>query len=321
MQKTKSSEPITEAKSGFRKEQPKAEGIVKKKVQSWKRYDDDELEAVAREFCAKKGITTRIGLQDYGGLYDVLRRRGLLNRVIEPTVIYWTRMENEELLREAKKLCEKENITTRRQLAKYGSLYAILLERGLAEQVIPNSRIYWDMPEDELIRLANEHLKKQEGLTTADKVYHSKLLAALKRRKLLDKVEYERARKWKSKSDDEIVALAKEMCVKEHIENPKQLREFDQTAYLQVRDRGLLDRVFPDRVKKRNWADMKDEDIIATAKKICSEKGILKRKHLYLLDNGLYHTLGNRHLLDLVFPKDNHDLACLISAIEHFDDG
>jgi len=149
---------------GFEEERRK-----KREKRFWGAMSNDKLIEFANEEITKRKITRRKELQKRdSGLYRILKKRGLLDRVgfeEKKKTRPWKEMSDEDIVGYAKRAMEEKNITSRKKLENADSgLYAILRIRGLLDlafahveqQRTNNAR---DAVIDALTKFANE---KQE---------------------------------------------------------------------------------------------------------------------------------------------------------------
>ncbi len=108
-----------------------------------------------------------------------------------------------------------------------------------------------------------------------------------------------RGRKWNRMDRVEILAYAKAFIVKWDVKGRKELEKLDSGLYGVLRRRGLLDEVGLS-VKKRSWAGIENEKLIALARDFIARQGITDRDGLKDADGGLYHVLKLRKLLGKV---------------------
>ena len=135
----------TDHKPDIQANQPLAEGIISlgKRGRNWSRLSNGELTIFARRFIEERGIRNRRGLQKTDiGLYNILLKRRLLDYVgfaeRKKEVRNWASMSDEKIVEHARKFVEDNKIGTRAALRKKdGSLYNVLLQRGLLDKVIP----------------------------------------------------------------------------------------------------------------------------------------------------------------------------------------
>ena len=133
--------PVKEVKTS--EKEPLAEGLQTfptdpRGRRLWSRMSDEEVVEVARKFMEEKGITGRKELEKADqGLYQVLRKRGLLDEVgFVEKYRTWTEMEDEEVIEFARIFMREREISKRYGLEKADSgLYQVLRERGLLNRV------------------------------------------------------------------------------------------------------------------------------------------------------------------------------------------
>jgi hypothetical protein len=166
--------------------------------------NNEDLISHARKFIKENEIKNRGGLYKADlGLYDILRRRNLVDEVIpEKEYRDWSSMSDEDLISHARKFIKENEIKNRTSLNEAdGGLYYVLRKRNLLDEVISEKREERDwssMSNEDLISHARKFIEENEiknrnGLHKADSgLYH-----VLRRRNLLDVVfaDIERARK------------------------------------------------------------------------------------------------------------------------------
>ena len=180
---------------------PLADGIVqvnRKGQRSWITSSDDAIVSYALDVIRKKGIDSRSALQeDDPGLYQTLRKRGLLDRTNLPKrkkYGKWSRYSDEKLIEYAQKFVDERKIRNVRGLFESnGSLYGILYRRNLLGKVnFPKKRKSWkDFSNKKLLAHAGKFIrengiKKTSELNKANKSLYQVLI----RRKLIDRIEF-----------------------------------------------------------------------------------------------------------------------------------
>ena len=157
------------------------------------------MEYAKREM-KEKGICGRKELEDAdSGLYEVLRKRGLLDKVgferIKRETRDWKLIDDNKLIKNAKEFMKKNRISGRSelQMADQG-LYQVLMRRGLADKVgLANKndghRDWKSFDDEKLVEYAKGFIKRnriseREKLREIDQGQFQ----ALKRRNLLSLV-------------------------------------------------------------------------------------------------------------------------------------
>lgn len=284
----------------------------------WASMSDDEIVDYAKRFTKVNRISRGGELAKADpGLYDVLRRRKLLDRVeFKEKRRSWASMSDEELVKETKKLIEEKRIKTRSQLSKkLGGLYKALETRELLERVgfgppkkFAKPRRFRDMSDDELVDFAKKVIE-EKGISSRGEFQRvdGGLCQALRERNLIDKVGLDmlvaKSRDWKSMSDDQLLDFARRFFDEHGIRNGSQLRKKDAGLLETLRKRNLLDKVgFKEGYRVANdWNSMGEEELVGYAKGVIKEKGIRGRNHLRETDVALYTALLRRNLLDNAF--------------------
>lgn len=102
--------------------------------------------------------------------------------------------------------------------------------------------------------------------------------------------------------DQELVGYARSIIAERGVCSRAGLRNVDLGLHETLRSRKLLDRVGLRATQKesRRWAAKDDEEIIAFARSLISERGIIKRADLNKTDSGLIRVLRLRGLLDSI---------------------
>ncbi len=157
--------------------------------------------------------------------------------------------------------------------------------------------------DDEVIDFARKSIEEhgfrnKKELSETD----SGLYSILSKRKLLDKVVFEECfRRWGT--DEEVLEAARTFIEENGIKNRCRLEKADSGLYSVLRSRKLLDAVcFKERRELREWGS--DENVLGIARRFIEEEGIKNRKGLETADQGLYHVLARRGLLDgMTFEK------------------
>ncbi len=256
MQTTRNKE-ITGVKGGFRQEQPKAEGIIKKTRNPrpygvFKKMDDDELVRTARDICEKEKITSiKQFAHTHETLYRELKSRGLMESVLAPMRRNWKGMPDKKLIHLSRRYFIQHKIHNRGQLhAIDGGLENVLRDRNLLEKVLSLERLQWhkwrNMPKKRLLKAARK-LCKEKCITSRNELHnkYSGLYQVLRRRKLLDSVISSRIINWKDMSYDALLDMAVKFCQENGIKSKGDLQKAYLKLYRAARSRGILDELFP----------------------------------------------------------------------------
>ncbi|MFH0885327.1 MAG: hypothetical protein V1861_06475 [Candidatus Micrarchaeota archaeon] len=308
----------------------------------WKLLADDDLTAHAVWRCGWE-INSRKKLEQTDlGLYQVLRRRGLLDDVGLPDSNdghrNWAEMGKEELIAHAKGFIAGKGISRRGMLEKVDcGLHAALRMRNLWNEVgLPDLRGEirdWEkIGRDGLAAYAKEFIAKN-GITKRRRLAEADpgLYSALRKRKLLDEVglpdSNDGHRNWAEMGKEELIAHAKGFIVERGIQGRKELAKADKGLYQALGKRKLLDEVglADSRGERRDWAGMGKEELVAHAKEFIAENGIGGRGELEKADAGLYNALRKRKLLDEVFSdaessKHADAVNGVLGALDSFGD-
>jgi len=267
---------------------------------------DEEVLGFARKEIEKEGIMSRNGLKKADPkLYTILRNRKLLHLIgLVDRVKQGKWGTDAEVLKIARDRIEGDGIRNRSGLEKAdGALYAVLKRRDLLDSIRfekrPRQR-NWGT-DGEVLEFAASFIA-ENGIDNRSQLggAYPGLYAVLNKRKLLDSVifkERELHRKWGP--DQEVLAVARHFIQENGIRNRIGLEEADCGLYNVLRLRRLLDFVgLDDKRQSRNWGD--DEEVLAIARKLIEEKGIMNRKMLEKVDRGLLDVLSKRKLLDSI---------------------
>jgi hypothetical protein len=170
----------------------------RKESRDWASLSDEQLISHAQNVVEENGIRNRKGLAKAdSGLYDALRKRGLLGRAIpeKRETRDWASLDDGQLVSHAQKFIEENEIKKRKELAKADSgLYDALRKRGLIGELIPGNaneknRDWTSFSDEQLVSHAQKFIeekgiKNRSGLVKAD----GGLYRALRNRGLLDPV-------------------------------------------------------------------------------------------------------------------------------------
>jgi len=226
----------------------------------------------------------------------------------------WNSLNADEIVAFTKKAMKEEGLGGKKEFEKaYRGAYANLKRRKLLDRVgfeeKQRRRRKWkDMSDKELIGYARK-LMEEKGITGRWELGQADqgLYVILKKRKVIDKIEFEvKERKWRELSDEELVERAKRFMKKRRITGSKEFENADKAFYQVLRGRRLLDEVGFVRKKKkaRNWKELSDDELVAYAKRFMRRNGIEARTELQKLSRDIYYILWKRKLLDrLAFSK------------------
>lgn len=287
--------------------------LERKDIRRLSSMSDEQLISYAQELIAQNSTESRVGLQRLdGSLYQVLWKRGLLERTgLEASTRRWTSKSDDEVLSYAKRLMEERGIRKRVELNKAdGGLDQVLRERGLMDRLGLESanshHVRWSsLSDDELVRQATlligrDGIRTHKGFSDA----HPRMRRAMRRRRLLDRLDLERTRKecrsWASMSDNELLAYAQAYIDKGGIQERQGMMKHDSGLYSALQRRGLMDKV-GFKSDERAWKRYPDEELIAYAQRHLEEMGISGREALRMEDKGLYNALHSRGLLGRAF--------------------
>ncbi len=228
-----------------------------RKRRSWKDMSDDEIVGYAKRVMEKKGIAGKKDLSTAdGGLYAVLRKRGLLEDVGFKKKIKkgrsWISMNNDKIVEFARRVMNEKKISGRGELEKADlGLYNILRKRGLLDEVGFEEKIrFWkDVSDEEIIELTKKvilekGISRRHELEKADRGLYN----ILKKRGLLEDVGFDEKRgelrSWKDMDDEEIVEFARKRMEEKEITRRIDLDKADGGLYGILKRRKLVDRAF-----------------------------------------------------------------------------
>ncbi|MEM2822422.1 MAG: hypothetical protein QXE64_02430, partial [Candidatus Pacearchaeota archaeon] len=190
----------------------------------WSEKSDDEI---IKE-CVEKGY---IGLSPKEihkkdpGLYQVLRKRDLLDKISKRKIRSWSEKTDDEIIKE----CEEKGyigLSPKEIHKKDPSLYRVLRKRDLLDKISKSKKRSWlEKTDDEIIKECEE--KGYIGLSPAE--IHKKdpgLYRVLRKRDLLDKISKSKKRSWLERTDDEIIKECEEKGYTGL--SPKEIKEKDQ---------------------------------------------------------------------------------------------
>ena len=266
-------------------------GFVEKqrKQRTWKDVSDEEIVEFARKVMEKKEITKRGELisADHG-LYEVLRIRGLLDKVgfveKQRKGRSWKDVSDEEIVEFARKFMRKNDITKRSEVYMTNrKLYSALRKRGLLDKVgfvekQRKQRTWKDVSDEEVVEFAQKFMRKN-GITGRRELAKADqgLYEVLRNRKLMDNVGFDekrrKGRSWKDLSDEEVVDFAKSVVKEKKITKRDELKKADSGLYEALRKRGLLDQVFA-HIDQQRTDQARDAVIDALTKFANSEKEV-----------------------------------------------
>ena len=231
---------------------------LEEKHRDWVSMDDKELVSYTKKFMKERGIDWKEELRkaDYG-CYMALHRRKLLDKVgfegkKQRPRGFFSKMSDDEVVAFAKKVMKEKGMRRRGGLQKVdGRLYTALRLRKLMDRVGFEDKLrdWVSMSNDEIVSHAKRVMKEKgiSGRTELARAY-SGLYKALGRKKLLDRVGFEKKKRkerpWNRMSDEELVDHAKIVIKEKGISGRHELEKADNGLYGALRRRKLLDRVF-----------------------------------------------------------------------------
>ncbi|MBU0533069.1 hypothetical protein KKB44_06270 [Candidatus Micrarchaeota archaeon] len=226
------------------------------KQRDWKTMSDAELVEFTRKFMEGRKIYERKKLQKLdGGLYEVLRKRGLLDQLeFEEKYRDWKEVSDDGLVKHARKFMEEKGISERTELRKVDlGLYQVLRKRKLLDKIgfedkRQKHRNWNSMSDEELVAYGKEFMRKR-GITGRHELEKadSGLYRVLMIREIMNQLEFEgKHRDWASMSDEEIVEYAKKFMEEREISRRGKLQKADRGLYEILRKKRLLEDVFVD---------------------------------------------------------------------------
>ncbi len=219
----------------------------------------------------------------------------------------WSRMNDEEIVKLAKKIVEERGISRKKELENADSgLYAVLVRRKLLNKIeFEEKRRSWSgMTDEEIIEFARKFMDEnringRKDLENADRGLYQVVM----RKKLFERIGIEKKqRSWKGVSDEEIIIIARGIMKEKGISRRAELEDSDLGVYTALRKRGLLNKVgfAQKRWEERSWKDLRDEEVVGIAREVIREKKIANRSKLNVEDSSLCSVLRKRGLLDKV---------------------
>jgi len=156
---------------------------------------DAELVDYTKAIMKESGIDGRGNLEKLdSGLYQILRKRGLLDMVSVRKRAQWKLLNDEELFEQADAIMKEEKIGKKTELKNsHPALYQALCKRNLIDSLFGTRRLekrHWkSMRDDELVNYSKRFMEertitRRTGLRKADNGLYNVLL----RRNLLDRV-------------------------------------------------------------------------------------------------------------------------------------
>ncbi len=316
---------------------PILESIVPLDSRGWKNMKalgNEDLIAHARWKIASLGVGRRKDLAEAdSALYKALRKRGLLEKAgLVAKLRVWGAMGNEELVAHAQEFIAEVEIDGRINLQKEDSkLYQALRRRKLLDAVgLEKKRRDWGgMGDNVLVAQAREFIAERGiGSRTHLAKEDAGLCDVLRRRELMEAIGLPdlrgQVRDWTRMDGEELVVYTIRFIYENGIGGKKELSDADPGLYRVLRKRGLLDEIGIAE-KQRSWAGMRNEVLVAHARRVIEEKKIGCKGGLRKADSGLYHVLRRRGLLDSVFSrveflKHADAVDGVIAALDSFGD-
>jgi hypothetical protein len=306
----------------------------------WTSLSNRELVAYARNFINRNAIRSISDFQIKDpGLESVLRKRGLLRRVLNKATTkifnekrspgFFSNMDDGEMLEYATRLVRTKGLESKKELQREDNgLYQALCKRGLLEKLeLGDKHTRWrDLNDDELVAFAQKSIEKK-GISGRKEMYRKdgRLYDVLRRRGLLEQVRFKiRRMSWKSMNDGEIIAYSKEYLDANPGTGRGDLFRSNPSHYEALRRRNLLGEVGFDE-KRICWREMSDKEILSLARKLVSERSIRRKVELKKADHRLYDTLCRRNLITTVFREvekreETRAVQQVVNALKEFGD-
>ena len=301
------------------KKEPLSEGLAKARRPCgfFSRMNNRDVALYAKKVMREKGTKYRTELYNEDpGLYDALRKRGLLDNVgfhrKRRKDSRWRDKDNDEVLASGKNFILMNAITKKCELERANpTLHSVLKRRKLLDRpelgLEQKKRNNWRaMSDDELLNhvdniVKDERLGQKSELENA----HGGLYCVLQKRKLLGRIKFLKEKKerahgfFSSMADAELVDYTKAIMKESGIDGRGNLEKLDSGLYQILRKRGLLDMVS---VRKRaQWKLLNDEELFEQADAIMKEEKIGKKTELKNSHPALYQALCKRNLIDSLF--------------------
>jgi hypothetical protein len=236
------------------------------KRRQWNKMSDEELIEHAKRFMKENAIRGRGMLSRADrGMYDVLRKRKLLDKLVtrknQRKRRPWNKMQDEEIIDHAKRFMEEQRICGRTELRiEDVGLYGILVRRRLLgrvwfEEKKRKEKLWKDLSNEELIKHV-KMLMKDKGINGRHELKKADqgLYCVLWRRGLLDCMMFERKKRkerpWKQMKNEEIIEYTRQFMREKGICRSSELKKADQGLYLILMKRNLLNGVFQETPKK-----------------------------------------------------------------------
>jgi hypothetical protein len=305
----------TKKKQDAGRTSPITEGICKatrpRRI-NWSDMTDDEIIKFAKKFIEENKIKGRTELgREYQGIYLILRKRGLINRLeLEKDRSDWASLNSDELVAYAEKFVEENEIARRSGndglSSMNGGLYQALRTRRdkdgqrLLDRIeFSEGLVSWqDKSNEELVETAKMEMSRLgvESSTELEREDRN-LYQALVKRGLTGEVGFKRKyRDWKEIENPDLLEMCKSLVEARNIRNRSELMGANSGLYRELERRKLLDAAgFA--LRKRFWKGVKDEELVARALDFTKKERIGSRGELEKADLGLYTELRKRGLL------------------------
>jgi len=188
---------ITNTSMASWKKKTLAEGLLaiprySRRRRAWSKMKEEQIVEYAMKVMKENGVNGRGELEkiDYG-LYNVLRRRGLIGRIgLDEKQRSWSDISDGEIVEYARRVMEEEKITGRKELQDLDpGFYLVLRRRELLDEVgFEEKRRAWkDMSDEEVVDYARQ-VMKENGISGRKELQKtdSGLYEILRKRGLLE---------------------------------------------------------------------------------------------------------------------------------------
>jgi len=266
-----------------------------KEIRHWSRMSDEQIINYGKEH-RLYGLSPKEAEKKDAGYYDIVIRRGLVNKTFVSKRRNWSKMSDKELIKYAKQH-DLYGLSPKEVYKREGGYYDTVRKRGLDNLVFKRRVRNWSKTTDEeLIEYAKHHGLYGLSPSEARKKDGGYCNIALKRG-IINKIFVKERRKWSEMTDEEVIEYGKK-----HGLYGLSLGEADKkdgSYYQVVRKRGLSDKVFVDELRK--WSKMSDEELIDYAK----QHGLygLSPSEADKKDGRYYRAVWTRGLVDKIFEK------------------
>jgi hypothetical protein len=168
------------------------------------------------------------------------------------------------------------------------------------EEGIRKNIDFASMSEKDLVRYTMR-LMEENGIKMKSQLQlqFRKLYGELKKKDLLNKIEFKAGRRWEGRSDEQLIELAKIMIMENGIKSRSELQKKDRNLYRVLRGRRLINKIGLERMI-RDWSALDHCGLISFANTFIEKNGIRYRTELSILNGRLYDALRRRDLLNSI---------------------